>query len=143
MLAPIYIAEISPAKHRGKLVSLNLFAIFLGQSSAFYSNYFLRAVGGDNNWRWMVAVMAVPSFLLFVFLLFVPESPRWLVEKKQNARALDTLTRINGATAARLELTDIENSVSSEAKGKLSELLEGRMFRRSEEHTSELQSPCN
>lgn len=129
MLAPIYIAEISPAKHRGKLVSLNLFAIFLGQSSAFYSNYFLREVGGDNNWRWMVAVMAVPSFLLFVFLFFVPESPRWLVEKQQNERALDTLTRINGATAARLELTDIENSVSNEAKGKLSELLQGRMFR--------------
>ena len=129
MLAPIYIAEISPAKHRGKLVSLNLFAIFLGQSSAFYSNYFLRAVGGDNNWRWMIAVMAVPSFLLFVFLFFVPESPRWLLKKQQNARALDTLTRINGATAARLELTEIENSVSNEAKGKLSELLQGRMFR--------------
>ncbi len=81
MLAPIYIAELSPPAHRGKLVSLNLFAIFLGQSSAFYSNYFLRDFGGDNNWRWMLAVMAVPSFLLFVSLLFAPESPRWLVDR--------------------------------------------------------------
>ncbi len=129
MLAPIYIAEISPAKHRGKLVSLNLFAIFLGQSSAFYSNYFLRAVGGDNNWRWMVGVMAVPSFLLFVFLFFVPESPRWLVEKQKNERALDTLTRINGASAARLELDEIEESVRNEALGKMGELLHAGMFR--------------
>jgi sugar porter (SP) family MFS transporter len=129
MLAPIYIAEISPAKHRGKLVSLNLFAIFLGQSSAFYSNYFLRAVGGANNWRWMVGVMAVPSFLLFVFLFFVPESPRWLVEKQKNERALVTLTRINGATAARLELDEIEESVRNEARGRMGELLHAGMFR--------------
>jgi sugar porter (SP) family MFS transporter len=129
MLAPIYIAEISPAKHRGKLVSLNLFAIFLGQSSAFYSNYFLREVGGDNNWRWMVAVMAVPSFLLFVFLFFVPESPRWLVERQQNALALNTLTRINGEAAARLELKEIENSVTNETRGKIAELFHKGMFR--------------
>ena len=129
MLAPIYIAEISPAQHRGKLVSLNLFAIFLGQSSAFYSNYFLREVGGDNNWRWMVAVMALPSFLLFVFLFFVPESPRWLVEKQQSELALNTLTRINGATAARLELEEIEECVRSEARGKIAELFRGGMFR--------------
>ena len=129
MLAPIYIAEISPAQHRGKLVSLNLFAIFLGQSSAFYSNYFLRAVGGDNNWRWMVAVMAVPSFLLFVFLFFVPESPRWLVERQQNEHALNTLTRINGATAALRELDEIEESVRNETMGKMGELLHAGMFR--------------
>src|SRR5258708_39583521 len=92
MLAPIYIAEISPAKHRGKLVSLNLFAIFLGQSTAFYSNYFLRDVGGDDNWRWMVGVMAIPAFLLFICLFFVPESPRWLVEKRRGAEAHGKIT---------------------------------------------------
>lgn len=129
MLAPIYIAEISPAGHRGKLVSLNLFAIFLGQSSAFYSNYFLRDVGGDNNWRWMIAVMAVPSFLLFVFLFFVPESPRWLVQKRRTEAALATLTRINGEAAARRELQDIENSVSNEAGARMAELFQASMFR--------------
>jgi sugar porter (SP) family MFS transporter len=128
MLAPIYIAEISPAEHRGKLVSLNLLAIFLGQSSAFYSNYFLRGVGGENNWRYMVAVMAVPSFLLLIGLLFVPESPRWLVQKQRAGRALATLARINGQQAARQELSEIETSLRSERKGQVTELLQGGMF---------------
>ena len=128
MLAPIYIAEISPAQHRGKLVSLNLLAIFLGQSSAFYSNFFLRGVGGENNWRYMIAVMAVPSFLLLVGLFFVPESPRWLVQKQRAGRALATLTRINGPEAARQELSEIETSLRSETKGRVTELLQGGMF---------------
>jgi sugar porter (SP) family MFS transporter len=128
MMAPIYIAEISPPKHRGKLVSLNLFAIFLGQSSAFFSNFFLRDVGGDNNWRWMLAVMAVPSFLLFVFLLFVPESPRWLVEKNHIASAMNILTRINGSTEAKREFDEIQQTLKA-SKGKLVELFHRGMFR--------------
>jgi sugar porter (SP) family MFS transporter len=121
MLAPIYIAELSPPRHRGKLVSLNLFAIFLGQSCAFYSNYFLRDIGGDANWRWMLAVMAVPSFLLFVSLTFAPESPRWLIEKRRYKPALEILTRINGAGEAELELKDILDSLQSEVRGKFTE----------------------
>jgi sugar porter (SP) family MFS transporter len=128
MLAPIYIAELSPPKHRGKLVSLNLFAIFLGQFSAFYSNYFLRDVGGDNNWRWMLAVMAVPSFLLFVFLLFVPESPRWLIEQQQIAPAMDILTRINGKAEANREFEEIKQTLTA-SKGRLVELFEPKMFK--------------
>ncbi len=128
MLAPIYIAELSPPQHRGKLVSLNLFAIFLGQSSAFYSNYFLRDIGGDNNWRWMLAVMAVPAFLLFVFLLFVPESPRWLVEKNQIPSAMGILTRINGIAEANRELEEIKQTLNA-SKGRLSELLNKGMFK--------------
>jgi sugar porter (SP) family MFS transporter len=129
MLAPIYIAEISPARHRGKLVSLSLFAIFLGQSSAFFSNYLLRDVGGDNSWRWMIAVMAVPSFLLFVFLLLVPESPRWLVEKAKNEEALRILTRISGASAAERELAEIEKSIRIEVNASIRELFRPGMFR--------------
>jgi sugar porter (SP) family MFS transporter len=128
MMAPIYIAEISPPKHRGKLVSLNLVAIFLGQSSAFFSNFFLRDVGGDNNWRWMLAIMAVPSFLLFVFLMFVPESPRWLVEKNQIAAAMNILTRINGATEANREFEEIQQTLKA-SKGKLVELFHKGMFK--------------
>jgi sugar porter (SP) family MFS transporter len=128
MLAPIYIAELSPARHRGKLVSLNLLAIFLGQFSAFYSNYFLRNVGGQDNWRWMVGVMVLPSFLLLVSLCFVPESPRWLLEKRQRQKALATLARINGAAAASQELQVIEASVKPEAKGKLGELFRPGSF---------------
>ena len=121
MLAPIYIAEMAPPRHRGKLVSLNLFAIFLGQSSAFYSNYFLRDFGGAANWRWMLAVMAVPSFLLFAALLFAPESPRWLIGKRQYQPALQILTRINGAKDADLELNDILDSMQNETRGKFAE----------------------
>lgn len=128
MLAPIYIAELSPPKHRGKLVSLNLFAIFLGQSSAFYSNFFLRDVGGDNNWRWMLAVMAVPSLLLFVFLLFVPESPRWLAEKSRNDLAMSILTRINGAAEANREFAEIQQTIQA-TKGRLVELFHLGMFK--------------
>jgi sugar porter (SP) family MFS transporter len=128
MLAPIYIAELSPPRHRGKLVSLNLFAIFLGQSSAFYSNFFLRDIAGDNNWRWMLAVMAVPSFLLFVLLLFVPESPRWLAEKNQPERAMNILTRINGPAEASREFEEIKETLEA-SQGRLGELFQSGMFR--------------
>ncbi len=128
MLAPIYIAELSPPNHRGKLVSLNLFAIFLGQSSAFYSNYFLRDFGGDNNWRWMLAVMAIPAFLLFLFLLFVPESPRWLIEKNQIPSAMGILTRINGVAEANREFEEIKQTLSA-SKGRLAELFHKGMFK--------------
>jgi sugar porter (SP) family MFS transporter len=129
MLAPIYIAELSPPRHRGKLVSLNLFAIFLGQSTAFYSNYFLRDFGGANNWRWMLAVMAVPSFLLFASLLFAPESPRWLIANKRIAPALGILTRINGEEEAGRELREIEESVRNEAHGKFVECFQRGILR--------------
>jgi sugar porter (SP) family MFS transporter len=129
MLAPIYIAELSPPRHRGKLVSLNLFAIFLGQSTAFYSNYFLRDFGGDNNWRWMLAVMAVPSFLLFASLLFAPESPRWLIAKHLREPALKILKRINGAAEAERELKEIEESVRNETHGEFVECFRPGMLR--------------
>src|SRR5262249_38664478 len=97
MLAPIYIAEVSPAKPVGRLVSLNRFAIFLGQSAAFFSNFFLRNTGGVDNWRWMIGVQVIPSGILFLCLFFIPESPRWLVEKKKRGQALRILIKINGA----------------------------------------------
>jgi sugar porter (SP) family MFS transporter len=128
MLAPIYIAELSPPQHRGKLVSLNLLAIILGQTSAFYSNYFLRGVGGDDNWRWMFGVMAVPSLLLFVCLLFVPESPRWLIEKNQTAGGMAVLTRINGAAEANREYAEILQTLKA-SKGKFVELFHRGMFK--------------
>lgn len=129
MLAPIYIAELSPPRHRGKLVSLNLFAIFLGQSTAFYSNFFLRDFGGANNWRWMLVVMAIPSFLLFVSLLFAPESPRWLVDKHRREPALRILSRVNGPAVAELELKAIEESVHHETRGQFVECFRGGMLR--------------
>jgi sugar porter (SP) family MFS transporter len=129
MLAPIYIAEVSPAKHRGKLVSLNLFAIFLGQSAAFFSNFLLRNTGGVDNWRWMIGVQVIPSGVLFLSLFFIPESPRWLVEKKKTSLALRILTRINGRVSAEADMAKIEASVDTHVTGKLSELFKGRMLK--------------
>ncbi|MGN6295661.1 MAG: sugar porter family MFS transporter [Ginsengibacter sp.] len=130
MLAPIYIAEVSPANHRGKLVSLNLFAIFLGQSAAFFSNYLLRNTGGVDNWRWMIGIQVVPSGILFLLLFFIPESPRWLVEKKKRFLALHVLTRINGKELAEADLATIEGLVHEEnVAGKFSELFKGKMFK--------------
>jgi MFS transporter, SP family, arabinose:H+ symporter len=116
MLSPMYIAEISPAKKRGSLVSLNQLAIVIGILVAFFSNYFLASLG-DNSWRWMLAVMGLPALLFFVTLLFIPESPRWLVQKKRSAEAYKILERINGADVATVELDAIQKSIVNEVKG--------------------------
>lgn len=128
-LAPVYIAEISPAKHRGKLLTLNLIAIILGQTSAFFSNYALQNVNGENNWRWMIGVMAIPSFLFLFFLFFVPESPRWLVEMKRENEALDVLKRLNSESTAQSVIVEIKNSVKNSDNVKLKELFKGVLLK--------------
>ncbi len=114
-LSPMYISEISPAERRGSLVSLNQLAIVIGILIAFFSNYLLVSTGEDN-WRWMLAVMGAPALLFFVTLLFIPESPRWLVQKAQKEEAFRILQRINGTEAATTEMKAIEQSISSEKK---------------------------
>lgn len=128
MLSPMYIAEVAPARHRGKLEILNILAIFIGQSSAFFSNFFLRDYGGVDNWRWMIGIMVIPSGVLLLLLFFIPESPRWLVEKGRDHNAFLILARLNNKEVAEKELVDIKTSVHA-VKGKLSELLKGRMFK--------------
>jgi sugar porter (SP) family MFS transporter len=128
-LAPIYIAEISPASHRGKLLTLNLIAIILGQTSAFFSNYFLQDVGGDNNWRWMIGVMAIPSFIFFALLFFVPESPRWLVESKKEDEALNVLKRLNSESVAQSVISEIKESLRDVEKKKIREMFTGLILK--------------
>jgi sugar porter (SP) family MFS transporter len=79
--APLYIAEISPAKSRGRLVALFQFNIVFGILIAFLSNYLIGGAG-PNDWRWMLGVEAFPAIGFLVGLLFVPESPRWLILKR-------------------------------------------------------------
>jgi MFS transporter, SP family, arabinose:H+ symporter len=116
MLSPMYISEIAPGPRRGALVSLNQLAIVIGILIAFFSNYLLVGSGPDN-WRWMLSVMGLPALFFFVALLFVPESPRWLVQKGKANEAFDILRRINGSEKAAAELADIEKSISSEEMG--------------------------
>ena len=92
--APAYISEIAPAKDRGKLVGLYQFNIVLGILVAFLSNYLLNGIG-ENSWRWMVGIEALPAIIYTLFVLSVPKSPRWLLTKLRNDEAKDVLKLIN------------------------------------------------
>ena len=76
MLSPLYIAEVSPAKIRGKMVALNQLTIVFGITAAFFSNYFLSSLNENIAWRWMLGVETFPAILFFALLFYVPESPR-------------------------------------------------------------------
>jgi SP family arabinose:H+ symporter-like MFS transporter len=127
VLAPLYIAEVAPAAKRGRLVSLNQMAIVTGILIAYVVNWGFSFLG-PNSWRWMFATAAIPSLALFIALFFVPESPRWLVEKGRSSEALTVLSRINGSAVAERELKSIEHAVADET-GTLAELF-GPAFRR-------------
>lgn len=116
MVSPMYIAEIAPAKQRGRLVSLNQLTIVIGILIAFFSNYLLVNTG-ENNWRWMLCVMALPALLFFVALFFVPESPRWLTLKGKTKQALQILEKINGNEIAHREMEIISNSLKNKSVG--------------------------
>ena len=81
--APTYISEISTTASRGKLVAMYQFNIVFGILIAYLSNYFLSGFGGDNDWRWMLGVMTIPSLIYTIGVFFIPESPRWLAAKGQ------------------------------------------------------------
>ena len=115
VLAPIYIAEVSPAHLRGRMVSINQLTIVIGISMAYYSNYFLLAIG-ENAWRWMFAAEAVPAALFFVALFIVPESPRWLVARDEEEKAKHVLEKVAGIDFANFELREIKESLSGSIK---------------------------
>ncbi len=128
MISPMYIAEISPAKLRGRLVAVNQLTIVIGIQIAFFSNYFL-ASGGNEPWRWMLAVMAIPAFLFFLALFFVPESPRWLVQKDRVHEAAGLLSKISGKEEAEKEMKAIKESLAVEKAGSYGDLWQPRMKR--------------
>jgi MFS family permease len=82
VVAPTYVSEISTPATRGRLVAMYQFNIVFGILVAFLSNYFLKDVGGANDWRWMLGVMAAPSLVYTLLVIGIPESPRWLISKK-------------------------------------------------------------
>jgi MFS transporter, SP family, xylose:H+ symportor len=119
-VSPMYIAEISPAHLRGRLVSLNQVAIVFGILLAQVVNWLiarpvppgasasdiLNSWNGQVGWRWMFAVTAIPSLLFFVASLLVPESPRWLAFKGRHEAALRVLERLGGRTYAQHVMQD-------------------------------------
>jgi sugar porter (SP) family MFS transporter len=103
--APMYISELSPASHRGRFVAMFQFNVVLGILIAFLSNYLLQGIG-DNSWRWMLGVQAFPATLFMALILYIPESPRWLIVKKSlfdDAREI--LKKVNPLTAEKELLT--------------------------------------
>jgi SP family arabinose:H+ symporter-like MFS transporter len=125
LLAPLYIAEVSPAAMRGRLVALNQMTIVTGILLAYVINWML-AGAGTGNWRWMFAVAAVPAFLFLIALFYVPESPRWLVERGKEEEARQILTRISGPAAADADLPAIRAAIAEES-GTFSEIFQPAM----------------
>jgi MFS transporter, SP family, arabinose:H+ symporter len=122
VLAPLYIAEVAPARIRGRLVSMNQMAIVSGILLAYTVSWGL-SFSGPSSWRWMFATAAIPSAVFLAGLFFVPESPRWLVEQNRAGEALAVLERVNGRTVAAAELRQIEEAIAGEA-GTLRELFQ-------------------
>ncbi|MDB4327206.1 sugar porter family MFS transporter [bacterium] len=142
IIAPMYIAEIGPAKYRGRMVSLNQLNIVLGISVAFFTNYLiLQAANSDAdwvqtlgvaqwNWRWMLGIEAIPALVYFICLSIVPESPRWLMMKGRAQEATVILKRALGEQNAEQEIQQINKSISLEhnqAKGAFMDLLKPSM----------------
>jgi len=132
VMAPAYIAEVSPAKYRGMLASIQQIAIIGGLFTAFLSNYFLADIATGSTqklwlnfeaWRWMFWMEIVPASLFFIMLLFIPESPRFLVVKQKMEDASSVLSKLYG-TQAQNKLTEIEASLSDDHKPQLKDLID-------------------
>ncbi len=102
---PLYISEIAPATRRGALVSLNQFLITVGILVSYLSDYLLA---GGEHWRWMFGVAAIPALILWIGMLVLPESPRWLAQQGQHALARQVLERVRSPQEATVELNSIE-----------------------------------
>ncbi|MGB5237166.1 MAG: sugar porter family MFS transporter, partial [Flavobacteriaceae bacterium] len=109
--APIYISEISSSKNRGKLGALYQFNIVFGIFIAFISNYLLKGFDGANDWRWMLAVEAIPALAYSLMVLKIPNSPRWLILKKHDEKAgLAALEFLSNKEHALEKLEEIKRS---------------------------------
>jgi MFS transporter, SP family, xylose:H+ symportor len=132
-ISPLYIAEVSPAPWRGRLVSLNQLALVFGILAAQIVNWLIArkvTAGGGGvvllqswnaqyAWRWMFTAVAVPSLIFFVLALFIPESPRWLAVRGRFTAAEQVLTRIGGAVYAHTELAAISASLRGESGSRI------------------------
>jgi MFS transporter, SP family, xylose:H+ symportor len=117
VVAPMYIAEISPAPLRGRLVAISQFNVVAGILAAYFSNYLIAGlVGGpeSNAWRVMLGILAVPAAVFFVLALRIPESPRWLVKRHRRAEAESILGEMGNEQPAAL-VNDIAESLHEES----------------------------
>lgn len=142
ILAPMYIAEISPPQLRGRMVSFNQLNIVVGISLAFFTNYFILQLGKSDaawainlkfdeyNWRWMLGLETLPAILYFFGLFLVPRSPRWCIMKGQFEEAKQTLSRFGGKELAEEEIRQIKEALDAEedkSEGKLADIFKPSM----------------
>jgi MFS transporter, SP family, major inositol transporter len=115
---PTFLAEMSPVERRGRMVTQNELMIVSGQLLAFTINAILGNTMGDSShvWRYMLIIAALPAIFLFIGMLKVPESPRWLVSKGRSAEALKVLSKIRDENQAKKELKEIEASLANETE---------------------------
>ncbi|MGB3065552.1 sugar porter family MFS transporter [Sphingobacterium thalpophilum] len=106
VVGPMYISEIAPAHNRGRLAGMFQLNIVGGILVAYLTNYLLAGYGGNDAWRYMLAVMAVPALLFFLLLFLIPESPRWLIGKGLVKQGHDVLERL-GQLAVLQEISSV------------------------------------
>lgn len=130
VIAPAYIAEMAPAHLRGRLGSLQQFAIVLGIFGSLVVNYFIQDLSGGASetapwggtaWRWMFAAEAIPAFVYFMVALQIPESPRYLVAKKRSEKAKEVLWKYVGGDVDH-RVDEIEESIKSDKPIRISDV---------------------
>ncbi|MFP5081711.1 sugar porter family MFS transporter [Pedobacter sp. JCM 36344] len=123
ILSPLYIAEISPAQVRGRNVAINQLTIVIGILVTNLCNYFL-ADNGPDAWRWMFGLGVVPSLLFFLGVIFLPESPRWQIQKGFLDKAFKTLSKIGAEAFAENTIAEVKKSIGTATKPTLSMIFE-------------------
>ena len=134
VMAPAYISEIAPAKYRGTLASVQQVAILFGLTMAFFSNYLIADIAGSATqmwwfgyeaWRWMFWIELIPAAIFFIALMFIPESPRYLVAAGKKDIAVGVLARLYGKNSASMKAEHIEASLGADRHNpKLSDLID-------------------
>lgn len=135
ILSPAYIGEIAPAHIRGRLISLQQLAIVLGLFFAFFSNYNLALAAGSASetlwwgfdaWQWMFWMEIIPAFAFLVCLLFIPESPRYLVAAGKVDKAIDVIKGLSGLEAAKGIVEEIKTTVDAARRPRLSDMISSK-----------------
>jgi sugar porter (SP) family MFS transporter len=114
--APTYISEISNKNNRGKLVGMYQFNIVFGILIAYFSNYLLKGFGGANDWRYMLAVLLIPSVIYTLLTMGIPESPRWLLTTKKDEEAAKKTLEIIGVDNIDETIQEIKTAADEEKK---------------------------
>ena len=134
VISPVYISEVTPASVRGRLSSIQQVMIITGLTGAFVANFALARYAGGSTarfwlgyeaWRWMFWLQAIPAAIYFIGLLFIPESPRYLVVKGRDDRAREVCARLFGAEVGDRKVAEIRASLAKDLhKPKLSDLID-------------------